>query len=102
MQTRPEYHDSSLLPGGFDERLFQFHELDRNSIGSLDHGRAGVPPGVNILEDLDAFTLQPGEGRREIGDLKRPVIDDLSAWADESPARPRPDRDGDVVEEHSA
>ncbi len=34
---------------------FNLNELNRHSIGSFNHGRAHVPPRVNLFENLDPF-----------------------------------------------
>src|SRR5713101_1606944 len=77
---------------------FHFNELNRDSIGPLKHGRPRVGPRVDLLEELDAFALQPGHSRCQIRDAEGPVINDMPAWADQPAARPRPDQNGDVVE----
>ena len=83
-------------------RSFHFDDLNRNSIGSLNHGRPRVAPRVNLFQELDPFALQPGHSRIQIRNAKGPVIDDMPARADEAPARPRPDQNVDVVEQDAS
>src|SRR4029079_8568472 len=75
--------------------LLDFHDLDRNPIRALDHRGARAAPRVNLLEDLHVLALQPLDRRGQVGGADRPVIDQLAARADETAARPRPNRDRD-------
>src|SRR5712692_5698838 len=77
---------------------FHLNELNRDSIGSLNHGRPCVGPRVNLFEELNAFALQPGDSRWQVGDAEGPVVNDMPAWADQPAARPGPDQNSDVVE----
>src|SRR5579864_6895484 len=80
---------------------FHLNDLNRNSIGSLNHGRPRVAPRVYLLEELDPFALQPGHGRCQVRDAEGPVIDDVPSWADEPAARPRPYQNVDVIERNA-
>src|ERR1700704_989986 len=74
------------------------NDLNRDSIGSLNHGRPRVAPRVDFFEELNPFALQPGHGWCEVRNAEGPMINEMPACADESAARPRPDQNVDVVE----
>src|SRR5580765_5552360 len=78
--------------------LLHFDELDRDAIRPLDHRRARVAPRVDLFEELHVLALQARDGGVQIRRAQRPVVVDLPARADEAAARPRPNRDRDVVE----
>src|SRR6266536_812182 len=67
-------------------KSLHFDELDRDAVGSLNHCRAAAAPRVNLLEELDAFGLQPADRRGQIRGAQRPVIDELAARGDEPAA----------------
>src|SRR5579862_8714192 len=88
---------STIAASGFD-----FDQLDRDAIGPFDHRRPRGAPRVNLLEELDVLALQPRDGGVKVRRAQRPVVVDLAARTDEAAARPRPDRDRDVVEVDAA
>src|SRR5262245_63733791 len=73
-------------------------DLDGDAVRAFDHRRTRAAPGVNLLEELDVLALQPRDGRVEVRRAECPVIVDLAARTGEAAARPRPDRDRDIVE----
>ena len=89
-----------------DHLGFRDHFTSTSSIamrsGPFDHRRARVAPRMDLLEELDVLALQPRDGRVEVGRAQRPVVVDLAARADQAAARPRPDRNRDVVEVDAA
>ena len=61
-----------------------------------------LPHGWISSRNFTPSRLQSRDRLIEIGRADRPVIDDLAARADQAAARPRTDRDRDVVDQHAA
>jgi hypothetical protein len=59
-------HDEWCLKA---ESGLHFHELDSDQIWSFDHRRPHRAPRVDVLENLHAFTSEPGDGGRRSGTL---------------------------------
>ena len=59
-------------------RSFHLNDLNRDSIGSLNHGRPRVAPRVDLFEELNPFAFQPRHSRCQVRDAKGPMINDMS------------------------
>src|SRR3981189_632537 len=78
---------------------FHFNDLNRDSIGSLNHGRPRVAPRVDLFEELNPFALQPGHSLWQGRNPEGPMINEMPACADESAARPGTDQNADGDED---
>src|SRR5712691_9699958 len=87
---------------GRHRHLLHFDELDCDPVGSLDHSRAQAAPRADLLERLYPFALQSRHRCWQIRCAERPVINNLSARADEAATRPRANQDRDVAEADAA
>src|SRR5438128_2281433 len=88
--------------GNSQRRLLDLNKLNRDEVRPFNHRGTRRAPRVNVFEELDTLFLQPRDRRGQVRSAERPVIHELAASTDETVARPRTNRDSNIVEHDRA